>query len=98
MSYALQRRRKRLYKQNLAGVRDEYIDVGAGIASLLFFAAGARRLAGVVSIAEGAWLISRHKQVSGWAGLIIGSTFLLFPSWPERLFKSDTTEKTDKST
>jgi hypothetical protein len=84
--------RMRRYQQNLAGIDDQWIDVGAGVASLLFFATGARRLAGAVSIAESAWLLSRNKNISGWAGLIIGASFLLFPTWPERLL---TPAKTD---
>jgi hypothetical protein len=79
------RRRRRRYQQNLAGIQDQYVDVGAGLASLLLFATGARRLSGAVGIAEGAWLISRNKNISGWAGLILGSSFLLFPTWPESL-------------
>lgn len=86
--------RTRRYQQNLAGIRDELVDVGAGITSLLFFATGARRLAGVVGVAESAWLLSRGKNISGWAGLIIGASFLLFPTWPERLL---TPAKTDTS-
>lgn len=86
--------RMRKYKQNLAGIRDEFIDVGAGVASLLFFATGARRLAGATSVAESVWLLSRGKNISGWAGLIIGASFLLFPTWPERVL---TPAKTDTS-
>ncbi len=86
------RHRSRRYQQNLAGIRDELVDVGAGVTSLLFFATGARRLAGAVGVAEGAWLLSRSKNISGWAGLIIGSSFLLFPTWPERLLKPATTD------
>lgn len=86
--------RARRYKQNLAGIRDEFIDVGAGVASLLFFATGARRLAGAVSVGESVWLLSRGKNISGWAGLIIGASFLFFPTWPDRLL---TPAKTDTS-
>jgi hypothetical protein len=88
------RTRKRRYKQNLAGIADQYIDVGAGIMSLLFFATGARRLSGAVSVGESVWLLSRGKNVSGWAGLIIGASFLFFPTWPDRLL---TPAKTDTS-
>jgi hypothetical protein len=94
MNTALRRRRPRRYQQNLAGIADQYVDVGAGVASLLFFVTGARRLAGAVSVAESAWLLSRHKNISGWAGLIIGTSFLLFPTWPDRLL---TPAKTDTS-
>ncbi len=91
LAIAQRRRRHRRYQQNLAGIRDQYVDVGAGLASLLFFATGARRLAGAVGVAEGAWLLSRNKEISGWAGLAIGASFLLFPTWPERLLKPATT-------
>ena len=92
MSTSLRRRRPRRYQQNLAGIRDEYIDVGAGIASLFFFLTGARRLGGAVGVTEGLWLLSRGKKISGTAGLVIGTTFLLFPTWPERILKPAKTD------
>ncbi len=88
------RHRSRRYQKNLAGIHDEWVDVGAGITSMFFFLTGARRLGGAVSVAESVWLLSRGKNLSGWAGLIIGSSFLLFPTWPERLL---TPAKTDTS-
>jgi len=90
----LRRQRRRRYQQNLAGIRDEYIDVGAGLVSLFFFLTGARRLGGAVGLTESLWLLSRGKKISGISGLIVGASFLLFPSWPERILKPASSSST----
>lgn len=62
--------------------RDEKIELGVTVGSLAAFLLGWRRLAGGITLANGAYYFPKSPIV-GAAKLAIGSAFLLWPEWPE---------------
>lgn len=63
--------------------RDEKIDVVVATASVVAILTGYRRLAGAIAISNGVYDYAKKRNIAGTANMIVGGSFLFFPSWPE---------------
>jgi hypothetical protein len=83
----LRRRRRRRARRNPIP-SDEVINVGSMLAGVFLFATGAHRLAGAVGTGNGLWQLHKGHKISGYANVLVGTSFLLWPNWPASLGKT----------
>ena len=65
--------------------REEKINWGVGLGSIVLFLIGMRRTSGALTVGNGARQVYNGKELSGYTNLVVGGSFLLFPSWPDTI-------------